>query len=125
MALLPIVGSPFQAKFMGPYTVVKQLSEQNYLVATPGRRKHNQLCHVNLLKPYLARESQALSAELNGAHPVCVSNTHSVTATSDINPLCEDGLPDHDSAMLSGRLKNLEMLLKIHFGKLVPINIWK
>ena len=48
LALLPNVGSPFQAKFMGPYNVVKRLSEQNYLVATPGRRKQNQLCHVNL-----------------------------------------------------------------------------
>jgi hypothetical protein len=36
LALLPIVGSPFQAKFYkGPYTVVHQSIEQNYLVANP------------------------------------------------------------------------------------------
>lgn len=33
--LLPLVVSPFQAKFMGPYMVLKQLSEQNYLIVTP------------------------------------------------------------------------------------------
>ena len=113
LALLPIVGSPFQAKFMGPYTVVKQLTEQNYLVATPGRRKHNQLCHVNLLKPYLARESEAQSAALESAHPVCVSNTHRVTVTADSDSLCEDGLPGYDSAILTGRLKNSEMLANL------------
>lgn len=72
LALLPMVGSPFQAKFLGPYTVVKQLSEQNYLVATPERRKHHQLCHVNLLKPYYSRASQEQSALVDCAHPVCL-----------------------------------------------------
>jgi hypothetical protein len=50
LALLPIVGSPFQAKFQGPYTVVRQYTEQNYLVANPEWRKAHQLCHVKLLK---------------------------------------------------------------------------
>ena len=49
LALLPLVGSPFQAKFTGPHTVVKKVSDQNYLIATPLRRKPNQLCHINLL----------------------------------------------------------------------------
>lgn len=35
LAFLPIVGSPLQAKFVGPHTVVRKLSEQNYLNATP------------------------------------------------------------------------------------------
>lgn len=52
LALLPVVGLPFQAKFVGLYTVVRQLSEQNYLIATPDRRKRNQLYHIDLLKPY-------------------------------------------------------------------------
>ena len=52
LALLPIVGSPFQAKFMDPYYIVNKLSEQNYIIATPDHRKVTQLCHVNLLKLY-------------------------------------------------------------------------
>lgn len=51
LALLPIVTSPFQAKFTGPFTVLRQISEQNYL-SLPKCRKSTQLCHVNLLKHY-------------------------------------------------------------------------
>ncbi len=102
LTLLPLVTSPFQAKFMGPYTVLKQLSEQNYLISRPDRRKKTQLCHVNLLKPYHARGSptqggSADGAPAVGAHPVCVSNTLKV---SD-DRFCEDGLPQLDSAVLT------------------------
>ena len=51
LALMPIVGSPFQARYTGPYTVIEKLSDLNYFIATPGRRKSKQLCHINLLKP--------------------------------------------------------------------------
>ena len=36
LALTPLVTSPFQAKFVGPYTVSEKISDVNYLVATPG-----------------------------------------------------------------------------------------
>lgn len=51
VALCPLVSSPFQAKYSGPYTVVERVSDQNYLIATPGRRKPVKLYHVHLLKP--------------------------------------------------------------------------
>ena len=35
LALLPLVTAPFQAKFTGPFTVLRQVSEQNYLLSTP------------------------------------------------------------------------------------------
>ena len=54
LALLPLVSSPFQARFSGPYSVVEKLSDLNYLIATPGRRSKTRLCHTNLLKPYFA-----------------------------------------------------------------------
>lgn len=106
LALLPIVGSPFQAKFLGPYTVVKQLTEQNYLISTPERCKRHQLCHVNLLKAYYVRASKEQSAPVDGAHPVCVSNTVSSRSGSSV----KDDLPKHASAVLTGRLKNSEVL---------------
>ena len=56
-ALLPIVGSLFQDRFQSPYTVVRQCTEQDYLVASPERRKVHQLYHVHLLKPYYAGSS--------------------------------------------------------------------
>lgn len=49
--LLPIISSPFQVKFHSPFTVLLQVSEQNYLLSTPNLWKHSQLCHVNLLNP--------------------------------------------------------------------------
>lgn len=39
LALSPVVTSPFQAKFSGPYVIVRSLSGQNYMNNTPGRRK--------------------------------------------------------------------------------------
>ena len=52
LALMPVDGSPFQAKYAGPYTIVQRNSDLNYIIAMPGRRKTKCLCHVNLLKPY-------------------------------------------------------------------------
>ncbi len=49
LALLPVVGSPFQANFAGPYTVARQISDLNYLINTPDRREKRRVCHVNLL----------------------------------------------------------------------------
>lgn len=54
VALLPIPGSPFGAKYSGPYSVFCQVSETNYVVATPDRMRATELCHINLLKPYYA-----------------------------------------------------------------------
>lgn len=31
LALFPVASSPFQAKFAGPYSIVKQVSDQNYV----------------------------------------------------------------------------------------------
>ena len=33
LALCPLMSSPFQAKFMGPYTVLKRASDLNYLIS--------------------------------------------------------------------------------------------
>ncbi len=37
LILLPSSGSPFCAKFIGPYTVLWKLSDENYQVVTPDR----------------------------------------------------------------------------------------
>ena len=50
LALLSIPGKPLQARYYGPYTVDKKISDANYIVNTPGRRKQKQLCHVYMLK---------------------------------------------------------------------------
>ena len=52
LVLFPVVGNPLQAKYSGPYKVVKKISDTNYLVKTPGRRKETQVCHINMLRAY-------------------------------------------------------------------------
>ena len=39
LVLFPAVDNPLQAKYSGPYKVVKKISDTNYFVRTPGRRK--------------------------------------------------------------------------------------
>ena len=52
LVLFPVAGNPLQAKYTGPYKVVKKISDTNYLVKTPDRRKETQVCHINMLKAY-------------------------------------------------------------------------
>ena len=52
LVLFPVVGKPLQAKYSGPYKVVKKISDTNYMVKTPDRRKETQVCHINMLKAY-------------------------------------------------------------------------
>ena len=59
---MPISGKPLQARYYGPYTVDKKLSDVNYIVNTPGRRKQKQLCHINMLKKYIDRDSSVISS---------------------------------------------------------------
>ena len=51
-----------QAIHYGPYTVNKKLSDVNYIVNTPGRRKQKQLFHINMLKKYIDRDSSVISS---------------------------------------------------------------
>lgn len=97
LALLPIVGSPFHAKFVGAYSVLRQLSDQNYLIATPDRRKRQQLCHVNLLKPYYAHASSQDDSTLPA-----------LTACTVVQSVVDGGeeVSAPDDSLLRGRLKS-------------------
>ena len=53
LALLPIPCRPLQARYYGSHTVHKKISDVNYIINTPGRRKQKQLCHINMLKEYI------------------------------------------------------------------------
>ena len=86
LALLPIPGSPLQAKYYGPYKVLEKLGPVDYLIDTPGRRKVQRVCHVNLLKPYRRRDERLF--------PKVVSTSSSavpvgVTGVANQDSLCE------------------------------------
>lgn len=45
-------GRPLQARYQGPYEVIRKSGPVNYTLCTPGRRKKTTTVHVNLLKKY-------------------------------------------------------------------------
>ncbi len=56
LVLLPIPGEPLRAKFCGPYTIDKKVSDVDYIVSTPDMRKVMRMCHVKMLKDYQVRD---------------------------------------------------------------------
>ena len=65
LSLLPVPSDPLNSRYFGPYVIQKKLSDLNYVVVTPDRRKQTQLCHVNMLKPYVERSSDPISQPVN------------------------------------------------------------
>ncbi|KAK0150474.1 hypothetical protein N1851_008429 [Merluccius polli] len=39
LVIRPLVGSPFESKFDGPFEVIRKVSDENYLVSTPPEKK--------------------------------------------------------------------------------------
>ena len=58
LVLLPVPERPLQARYFGPYIVEKKMSDFNYVLQKPDRRTQNQLCHINMLKPYYTRKGE-------------------------------------------------------------------
>ena len=52
LALLPVHGSPLEARYCGPYTIREKCNDVDYIIDTPGRRRSRRLCHINMLKSY-------------------------------------------------------------------------
>lgn len=111
LILLPLVESPFQAKFSGPFSVVRQVSDLNYLIKTPGHRKATKLCHVNLLKPYHTRESLFPLPQNVRAKPILVSSSVLTSPMSEPVVVEGEGVDiAPDVGVLQGRLRNSETL---------------
>lgn len=89
LTLMPIVGSPFQAKYTSLYTVTKKISDLNYLIVMPGWKKSTQLCHVNSFKPYYKCDTDLGQAVKNGMRPAIVVSQ--MLEPKDIKWLFEKG----------------------------------
>lgn len=61
LALMPLQVSLFQAQFAGPYTVERQVSGQDYLIAT-------------LLKPYYAHDTTGVTEKVNAGSTLMVES---------------------------------------------------
>uniref|UniRef100_A0A8C5Q151 ribonuclease H n=1 Tax=Leptobrachium leishanense TaxID=445787 RepID=A0A8C5Q151_9ANUR len=74
LVLVPTVESKFLAKWQGPFEVIERVGEVNYKIHQPGKRKPEQIYHVNLLKPWKDRVSLAagfipITHQLDTEHP--------------------------------------------------------
>lgn len=110
LALLPIPGSSLSAKFTGPYDIRDRLSDTDYVLSTPERRRKTRVCHVNMLKPYY---TQNLSPAVTS---VSHDSSH-VSGTALIVPSDsgshDDGLKFGSSFLKSPRLSNSKMIEKL------------
>ncbi|CAM5137915.1 unnamed protein product [Eretmochelys imbricata] len=59
--LIPMRKDKLQATWEGPFKVVKQLNEVNYVVELSNRAYHRRVYHVNMMKPYNARGNVVLA----------------------------------------------------------------
>ncbi len=57
LVLLPIPVEPLRAKVSGPYTIDKKVSDVDYIVITPDRRKTKRMYPVNWLQGYHVRDN--------------------------------------------------------------------
>ena len=80
LVLLPFPGNPLKASFSGPWKVIKRVNELNYLVETPNRRKKHQLCHINMLKPFVKRRAVT--------EPISI--VENVGLENDVGEVCSD-----------------------------------
>ena len=130
LALLPVPSNPLNSKFFGPYVIQKTLSDVNYVVVTPDRRKQTQLCHVNMLKPYVERSRDPVLPPVNVN--VVVSepkedvgselNSNTLRPTDRTRLTNTDVLRNLDSKLshlLKSQRKDLEKLL-LEFEHLFP-----
>ena len=85
------------------YTVDKKLSNVNYIVNTPGRRKQKQLCHVNMLKKCIDRDSYVISS---------VNLVNSVS--SEKNQMDSEDINFVEFDPSSSKLKNSDILKDLY-----------
>lgn len=90
LVLVPTVESKFLAKWQGPYEIIEKVGSVNYKVYQPGKRKPEQLYHVNLIKPWKDRETlTAVSAPSSDSPEVRVSETLSKSQKQETKELVQ------------------------------------
>ena len=81
--MLPVPGKPVQARCFGSCIVKEKVSDLNYIVSTPDRRKNTQLCHINMFKSYVNRDKNNVDQCANIVSPV-PQNCHNICDTQNL-----------------------------------------
>lgn len=112
LVLLPTPKPVFAAKFSGPYLIKKRISNTDYVLSTPDRRRKTRVCHINLLKRYQSCENQVSPA----APPSLVAKAETGLKVAALVVTESVGSPHGDdpqvpvSTHLTARLPNSEIL---------------
>ncbi|KAL1282575.1 hypothetical protein QQF64_001378 [Cirrhinus molitorella] len=121
LVLLPVPGSALSARFAGPYVVSKKLSDTDYVIHTPDRKRKFRTCHVNMLKLYCSRESpERVAEEMVGSEAgpstsvAVISRATSENCELESPPSAGESSADDGisvrNAQMSPRLSNSEIL---------------
>ncbi len=115
LVLLPVLGSALSARFSGPYEVLRKMSDTDYVIRTPDRRKKSRVCHVNMLKAYVVRESLQDVPKENESNIFCAAaltcESFDFTSTHDKE---DDGVLIRHTYQQCARLKNSEVLADLN-----------
>ncbi|XP_037803946.1 uncharacterized protein LOC119598371 [Penaeus monodon] len=106
LVFLPVPGQSLKARYFGPCIVEKKLSDLNYVIQTPGKRKQSRVCHVNQIKKYVKRNDPPVDKCKDNA---VMLNDVTKVIENDIEK-DEDTLVDvpHSKLINSDFLNNLE-----------------
>lgn len=110
LAFLPIPGSTLAAKFSGPYNIRECISDTDYVINTPERRRKTCMCHVNMLKRYHSRENAKTDQEKSEVVQTSVPASFALIVTENPKTIDDDDLLTRHSSHQSARLPNSEML---------------
>ena len=111
LALLPIPSQPLQARYYGPYEVIKKVDEVNYILNTLGHRKTQRLCHVNMLKKYHQHPGETASG---GKEVAAVMACTAESVRSEQPEGKEDVLAGSPKLKNSDILKELQGIKRSH-----------
>ena len=119
LVLLPLPGLALHARFSGPYVIESKLSDTDYVVKTPDRRRKSRVCHVNMLKPYVSRSTPDVSSA--SPEEVSVAVVSMGVPPSDYSPEM-DGLFLGSACFPGAHLKNSEWLcnMQVKLAHLSP-----
>ena len=119
LVFIPTEHDPFKAKFSGPYTVLKRISDVNYVIDTPDRRKSSKMVHINLLKPFHENHSEnalddsplPVNVVSHGADISCDSSLVDDNVDTRENTVFLAGVRDHLNHLSSNQQSNVIDLL--------------
>ncbi|XP_062420777.1 uncharacterized protein LOC134132778 isoform X2 [Pungitius pungitius] len=115
LALQPTPVSALSSKFTGPYAVRERISDTDYILNTPERRRKTRVCHINMLKLYQRRESDKSGSVDNPKPPLTVLPPRSaalIVTDAALPHACDDLRPRHP-VQLGTRLPNSEAIAQL------------